>query len=320
MSYRVLVPQAIAKEGIEDLQSFGYEVKMGTGEKEEDLIRDVVDCDAILLRTAPVTRAVLEAGKKLKIVARHGAGYNNVDIDAAAELGIWVTNAPDSTTNSVAEFTIGAVIAAAKRTHLLTESLKRKDFYFKNSHKGEDLAGKTLGIVGLGRIGGSVAKKAFYGLDMKILAYNPNFPEEDVPDYVEMTDRDTLFSQADFISLHMPLNAESRGSVGKREFALMKKSAYLINCARGEVVAQQELIEALQAGEIAGAFLDVLDTEPFDMSCPLLQMDQVVVTPHMASNTEECMRLMATQAASQIHLVLEGKDPQWPVNRPAGKS
>ena len=116
MALKVLIPQDVAEEGKQLLRDCGYEIKMGSGAAEEDLIRDVVDCDAILLRTAPVTRAVLEAGKNLKIVARHGAGYNNVDLEAADELGIWVTNAPDSTTNSVAEFTLGAIIAVAKRS------------------------------------------------------------------------------------------------------------------------------------------------------------------------------------------------------------
>ena len=320
MAYKVLIPQEIAQEGVDELLRFGYEVKMGTGTGEEDLIRDVADCDAILLRTAQVTRTVLEAGKKLKIVARHGAGYNNVDIKAAEELGIWVTNAPDSTTNSVAEFVLGAIIAAAKRMFLLHEALRRKDFYFKNSHKGIDLEGKTLGIVGFGRIGSRVAQKAFYGLDMKILAYSPHITEAQVPDYVRKADWDTVFSQSDIVSLHMPLTEESRGCVGEREFGLMKPSAYLINCARGEVVKERELENALRQGQIAGAFLDVLDKEPFDRNSPLLSMDNVVVTPHMASNTEECMKLMAVQAASQIHLVLSGQEPAWPVNHPCIKN
>ena len=319
MSQKVLIPRSIAKEGVEMLEKAGYEVKMGSGAAEEDLIRDVADCDAILLRTAPVTRAVLEAGKNLKIVARHGAGYNNVDLDTANELGIWVTNAPDSTTNSVAEFTLGAIIAAAKRTFLLNDSLKRRDFYFKNTHKGADLAGKTLGVVGLGRIGKQVAKKAHYGLDMKIIAYDPFVSQEQAPEYVQMEDWNTVFEQADFVTLHMPLTKENRGSVGAAEFGRMKRTAFFINCARGEVVDQEALTAVMREGRIAGAFLDVLDTEPFDLDCPLLSMDNVVVTPHMASNTEECMMLMATQAASQICKVLAGERPDWPVNRPAGK-
>ena len=319
MSYKVLIPQMIAQEGIDDLKRFGYEIKIGSGTSQEALIHDVADCDAILLRTAVITREVLEAGRNLKIVARHGAGYNNIDIKAAEELGIWVTNAPDSTTNSVAEFTLGAIIAAAKRTFLLRDSLRKDDFYFKNTHKGLDLQGKTLGIIGLGRIGSRVAKKAFYGLDMKILAYDPFAKKETLPEYVTMADWEEIFSQSDFVSLHLPLMDSTRGCVGEKEFSAMKPGAYFINCARGEVVDQKALTAALKENRIAGAFLDVLDKEPFSASEELVSMDNVVVTPHMASNTEECMILMATQAASQIHRVLSGKQPDWPVNHPAGK-
>ena len=319
MGAKVLVPQAVAREAIEDLLGYGYEVKMGSGAKEGDLIRDVADCDAILLRTAPCTKAVLEAGKRLKIVARHGAGYNNVDLEAADTLGIWVTNTPDATTNSVAEFTLGAIIMAAKRTQLFCDALKRDDFFFKYNNKGLDLAGKTLGIVGLGRIGSAVAKKAYYGLGMKIIAYTPHPRPEHTPVYVELVDWDTLFSRSDFVSLHMPAKKDNRGCVGKAEFAMMKETAYFINCARGEVVDQEALAKALKHKEIAGAFLDVLESEPFDLSWPLFGMDDVTITPHIGSNTVECMRLMATQAAEQIHKVLSGGRPDWPVYTPRGK-
>lgn len=317
MAYKVLIPQDIAQEGKDFLLEQGYEIKMGSGAAEEDLVRDVVDCDAILLRTAPVTRAVLEAGKKLKIVARHGAGYNNVDLEAAEKLGIWVTNAPDSTTNSVAEFTMGAIIAAAKRTFLLNKSLKENQFFYKNTHKGVDLIGKTLAIAGFGRIGRAVAKKAYYGFDMKILAYDPFVKPETVPDYVTVVDWDRAFSEADFVSLHMPLTRENRGSVGARELGLMKPTAFFINCARGELVDEAALVRAVEEEQIAGAFTDVFSQEPPAMDNPLLTLENVSATPHMASNTVECMRLMATQAASQIHKVLSGQQPDWPVNRPS---
>lgn len=316
MGYKVLVPQPVAQEAVEDLEKYGYVVKMGRGAGEEDLIRDVGDCDAILLRTAPCTRAVLEAGRKLKIVARHGAGYNNIDLEAASERGIWVTNTPDATTNSVAEFTLGAIIMAAKRTTLFIESLKRDDFFFKYTNKGSDLIGKTLGIVGLGRIGRAVAKKAYYGLGMRILACAPTAKEENIPDYVKRVSWDELFPQSDFVSLHIPARKENQGCVGEKEFSLMKETAWLINCARGEVVDQKALTRALEKKEIAGAFLDVMESEPFVISDPLFGMDNVVITPHIASNTEECMRLMATQAAEQIHKVLSGQKPDWPVNTP----
>ena len=316
MAYKVLIPQDIAKEGKEFLLERGYEIKMGTGAAEEDLIRDVADCDAILLRTAPVTEAVLRAGKNLKIVARHGAGYNNVDLDAADELGIWVTNAPDSTTNSVAEFTLGAILAAAKRTFLLNKALKEDNFFYKNNHKGVDLIGKTLAVIGFGRIGRALAKKAYLGLEMNIIAYDPYAKQESVPDYVKLVDWETAFKTADFVTLHMPLTKDNRGFIGAKEFSMMKPSAYFINCARGEVVNEPEMIRAMEEKQIAGVFTDVFNQEPPSMDNPLLSFEDVSVTPHMASNTEECMLLMATQAASQIDLVLSGQQPDWPVNKP----
>lgn len=319
MSHKILIPQAVAKEGVELLTSYGFEVKMGSGATEADLIKDVVDCDAILLRTAPCTEAVLKAGKNLKIVARHGAGYNNVDIEAAAKLGIWATNAPDSTTNTVAEFVIGALLSLSKKTFLMNKAIKNNDFFFKNTHKGIDLAGKKLGIVGFGRIGRKVAHKAYHGLDMKILAYDPFATKENCPDYVTICDWETIFKEADIISLHMPLTKDNIGCVGMTEFKNMKKSALFINCARGEVVKENELIDALQNEEITGAFIDVFEQEPPSMDNPLLSMDNVIVTPHMASNTEECMMLMAVQAASEIIRVLSGEAPNWPVNKPVKK-
>lgn len=317
MAYKVLIPQDVAEEGKALLRERGYEVKMGSGVAEEDLVRDVADCDAILLRTAQVTRAVLEAGKNLKIVARHGAGYNNVDLEAANELGIWVTNAPDSTTNSVAEFAMGAIIAAAKRTFLMNKAIKEGNFFYKNNHKGVDLIGKTLAIIGLGRIGRALAKKAYYGFEMKIIAYDPYAKPETLPEYVELVDWDTAFSAADFVSLHMPLTKENRGFIGAKEYGMMKREAYFINCARGEVVNEAELIQAMKEEQIAGAFVDVFEQEPPAADNPLLDMENVSVTPHMASNTVECMRLMAVQAASQIDRVLSGQRPDWPVNQPA---
>lgn len=316
MSYKVLIPQDIAEEGKTFLLKRGYDIKMGSGTTEADLIRDVADCDAILLRTAAVSRSVLEAGRNLRIVARHGAGYNNVDIDAAGELGIWVTNAPDSTTISVAEFTMGAILAAAKRTFLLSNALKEGDFYYKNSHKGVDLYQKTLGIIGLGRIGKEVAKKASLGFDMRVIAYAPRAAKEMVPDYVTLADWEQVFRESDFISLHVPLNKETNKMVGIKEFEMMKDTSYLINCARGEVVCEADLIEALELNKIAGVFTDVLEQEPPARETPLLTLENAVVTPHMASNTKECMIKMAVQAASQIDLVLSGRMPAWPVNQP----
>lgn len=313
MGIKVLIPQMIAQEGLEYLIDHGFEVKIGSGAAEEDLIRDIADCDAVLLRTAAMTENVMKAGKKLKIVARHGAGYNNVDIEAASRLGIAVTNTPDATTTSVAEYTIGAMLAVTKQLFPCSEQMKNGNFLFKNSSKGMELKGKSLGIIGFGRIGRLTAQIAHDGLSMKIAAYL-NQPSDDIPEYVKILSWEQLFRECDVISLHVPATAETTGFVGEQEFAWMKESAYFINCSRGEVVKEGALIHALEAGSIAGAFVDVFETEPPVSTNPLLHMPNTVVTPHMASNTEECMTAIAVQAAEQIKHFFYGGEPLWRVN------
>lgn len=319
MAYKILLPQDIAEEGKAFLREHGYEIKPGNGFSEQDLIRDVQDCDAVLLRTAEMTRAVMEAGKNLKIIARHGAGYNNVDLKAADELGIPVTNTPDATTESVAEYTLGGILMAAKRMTEHRDVLKQGDFYYKNSHKGMDLSGKILGIVGIGRIGQAVARKAHFGLDMEIIAYAPRRTQAQMPDYIRLVPWQELFAQSDIVSVHVPLTDETRGFIGMAEFERMKPSAYLINCSRGGVVPEAELLQALKRGCLAGVFTDVMEQEPPDKNHPFFEMEQVTVMPHMASNTEECMARMALQAAMQIDLVLSGKTSDWVVNHPVAK-
>lgn len=313
MGMKVLLPQMIAQEGMEYLINHGFELKIGSGAAEEDLIRDISDCDAVLLRTAAMTERVMEAGKKLKIVARHGAGYNNVDVKAATGLGIVVTNTPDATTTSVAEYTVGAMLAVTKRLFPCSEQMKNGNFLFKNSNKGMELKGKTLGIIGFGRIGRLTAQMAHDGLSMKIAAYL-NHPMNYMPEYVKILSWEQLFRECDVISLHVPATAQTIGFVGEKEFSWMKGSAYFINCSRGEVVNERELIRALEAGSIAGAFVDVFETEPPISENPLLHMPNTAVTPHMASNTEECMVAIAVQAAEQIDRFFQGGGPLWSVN------
>lgn len=316
MGKTVLIPQSVASEGVDYLSQRGYQIKHGKEWEEKKLIEDVKGCDAILLRTALVTRAVIEAEPKLVIVARHGAGYNNVDIEAAAEHGVYVTNAPLSTAGSVAEYTVCMMLMLAKRVQELRTSLQNGDFYYKNNHKGVDVEGKTLGLLGFGGIARAVAKKAALGLEAKVIAYDPYIDHKSVPDYVTLAERDEVFAKADFVSLHTPLTGETRRSVGAREFSLMKKTACLINCSRGEVINEAELIDALRDKTFAAAAIDVFDTEPPEPGNPLLSMENVIATPHIASNTEECMQRMALHAAMEIHRVLSGEKPFWPVNRP----
>ena len=315
MQKTVLIPQDIHEEGKLYLRERGYEIKMGNGTAPDALKKDVEGCIAILIRTALLPAEVLEAGRDLKVVARHGVGVDNIDIEAATRLGIWVTNAPESNSNSVEEHVIGLIIACARNYIRCDREFRGGNFEIRNQLIGMDLEGKTLGIVGLGRVGSLVAKKASLGLDMKVVGYDPYIAADKVaPGVQKMGDWDQVFKTCDFVTLHLPANSETKGIVGKREFSLMKSSAYLINAARGEIVNEAELVEALKAGQIAGAGLDVFEKEPPERDSALLALDNVMLSPHNAALTEEAMIRMATHAAQGIDEVMSGKRPSWPVN------
>lgn len=318
MSYKVLIPQDIKQEGKDYLIERGYEIKMGSGATVEAIQRDVADCDAILARTAPFPAAVLEAGEKLRVVARHGVGVDNIDVKRAEELGIWVTNAPESNSNTVAEHTCLLILALVRKLIPVCEAFRGGNFEVRNQLRGNDLAGKTIGIVGLGKIGRLVAQK-LAAFDVNIIGYDALLKPEQYPEGVTASEGwDDLFSRADFVTLHIPATKETIGVVGEREFGLMKPTACLVNAARGEVVDEPALIAALEAGEIGGAGLDVFAQEPPDSANPLMGMQNVVATPHNAALTDECMVRMAVHAAMGIDDVLSGRTPKWPVNNPKG--
>ena len=316
---KVYIPQPCAKEGVDYLLALGYEVKVGNNPTTEEFVKEVADCDAVLLRTALCPEEVLAAGRNLKIVARHGVGYDNVDLAAADRLGIWVTNTPQALSDSVAEYTLMAMLMAAKNVVNCSNEMYQGNFFYKNSHKGMDLFGKTLGIVGFGRIGRALAKKAYFGLDMNILAYHPRLTQEQVPEYVKLCSREELFAQSDIVSLHLPGGEANRNAVGEKELALMKPTAILVNAARGEVVDEAALEKALEEGKLTRAVLDVQSKEPPEADYPFYQNNKVILTPHMASNTDACMARMALHAAWQIHKALSTGTPDWPVNHPVKK-
>jgi D-3-phosphoglycerate dehydrogenase len=320
MSYKILIPQDIVEEGKKFLTDKGYTIKMGTGITADKIAADVVDCDAILARTAPFPKEVIEAGPKLKVIGRHGVGVDNIDVKTATERGVYVTYAPESNASSVAEYAIGMIIALARNFLSGDKATRSGDWEFRNKVKGSDLAGKTLGLVGAGRVGSLVAKKAVYGLDMNVIVYDPYIKElKGVPEAKIVTDLESVFKTADFISLHLPATPETKGLVGKKYFDMMKKTAYLVNAARGEVVNEKDLYDALKSGRIAGAGLDVFDPEPPKNDNPLYGLGNVILSPHNAALTLECMTRMALHAAMGIDDVLSGRKPKWPVNEPKGK-
>jgi len=317
VAYKVLIPQDVAQPGKDYLRERGYEITMGSGTTAEAIAADLADCDAILARTAPFPAKVLEAGKKLKVISRHGVGYDNIDVAKATELGIWVTFAPESNANTVAEHAIGCILTLARNFIQLDRETRAGNWGIRDQLLGADLSGKVLGIVGLGKIGRRVAKKAAQGLDMKVLGYDPYLKAEQVAEVATpATSIEEVFGASDFVTVHIPGGAATRGIVGKKLFALMKKSAFFINASRGDVVDEPALIEALRNGTITGAAIDVYEKEPPPKDNPLMGMRNVLLTPHNASQTRECMIRMALHAAQGIDEVLSGKRPTWPVNDP----
>jgi len=320
MAYKVLIPQDVAQPGKDYLRERGYEIKMGSGITAEAIAADVVDCDAILARTATFPAKVLEAGRKLKVISRHGVGVDNIDVAKATELGIWVTFAPESNANTVAEHTVACVLALARNFIRFDRETREGNWGIRDKVLGSDLAGKVLGIVGLGKIGRRVAQKASRGFDMKVVGYDPFLKPEQIAEFATPAmSMDEVFSVADFVTVHIPGGASTRGVVGKKLFALMKKTAFFINASRGEVVVEADLIEVLRNGTIAGAAIDVYEKEPPKKDNLLLSMSNVLLTPHNASQTRECMIRMALHAAQGIDEVLSGRRPTWPVNDPHKK-
>ena len=314
MATRVLIPQPILPAGYEYLRTHGYEAEDGRGFTEEDIITDIRDCDALIVRTARITRQIFDAAPKLKILARHGAGYDGVDLAAAREHGVLVCTAGGANAISVAELTIFYMLYCS-RNFKKVQNLYLQDYrQAKMGVPKTELEGKTLGLVGLGNIGKLVAQKAALGFDMTVLAYDPFAKGAGLPDYIRMVeDRDEIFKRSDYVSLHVPATTETVHSVSDREFGLMKPTAYLINAARGSIVDEAALYRALQEEKIAGAGLDVLEQEPIDPSNPLVAMDNVLTAPHIGGATKEASSRSSVACAQAIDDFFSGRTPKFVV-------
>lgn len=314
MAIRVLLPQPILPAGYACLREHGYDVVDGRGFTEEDIIADIGDCDAIIVRTAKITAKIFDAAPKLKILARHGAGYDGVDLEAARKHGVLVCTAGGANAISVAELAIFYMLYCS-RNFKKVQKLYLEDYRkAKMAIPKTELEGKTLGLVGLGNIGKLVAKKAALGFDMTVLAYDPFAKKEGLPEYIRLVeDRDEIFRQADYVSLHVPATPETVHSVSDREFGLMKESAYLINTSRGSIVDEPALVRALQAGKIAGAGLDVLEKEPIDPANPLIEMDNVLTAPHIGGATKEASSRSSVACAEAIDDFFSGRTPKFVV-------
>ncbi|MGZ8701663.1 MAG: phosphoglycerate dehydrogenase [Gaiellaceae bacterium] len=299
---KILVREEIAEAGIRLLRERGFEVDV---DADSDLAETIGRYDAIIVRSATkVTADLIARADNLKVIGRAGVGIDNVDVEAATRRGIVVANAPESTVISAAEHTIGLLVALTRNIPQAHAALKQGRWERK-TYGGVELADKTLGVLGFGRIGQQVARRAA-GLGMRVVAYDPfvspdRFRELGVE---RVESAENVYAASDFLTLHLPLTDETRKSIDAGAFAKMRGGVRIVNAARGELVDEDDLLEALKSGKVGGAALDVFSTEPY--SGPLLELDNVVATPHLAASTEEAQDRAGLIIAEQVAAALEG--------------
>lgn len=297
---KVLVSDPLAREGIEVLKKSGIEVEEKTGLPPDELARVIPEFDGIIVRSATkVTKEIIDAGKNLKVIGRAGVGLDNVDREAAKARGIKVVNTPAATSISVAELALGMMFSAARQIPQATASTKAGKWE-KKKFKGFELFGKTLGIIGVGRIGTELAARA-KALGMKVLAFDPYVKTSE---HAQVVDLDTLFKESDYISLHIPKTGETAHILDKAAFDKMKNGVVIINCARGGVVDEDALYDAITAGKVRIAAMDVYEVEPAKEH-KLFALDQVVVTPHIGAQTAEGQLRAGVQIAEFVRDALK---------------
>lgn len=282
---------------------------------EEETLAVSRDADAILNTYAPMTEKVIRALERCRVIVRFGIGVDNVAVDAATERGIMVANTTDYCIDEVADQAMALLLACARGLFPSARIARDAAWDFQRMPRLTRIRGQTLGLLGVGRIGSAVAARA-RGFGLRILGYDPYVSDEMARHMgAQLVDLDTLLRQSDFVSIHLPLNSETTGMVGEEAFRKMKPTAFLINVARGKIVNQAALCQALQQGRIAGAALDVLETEPPRPDDPILQLSNVILTPHAAWYSEQSRLDMRRRAVGQVVSVLNGELPYSLVNR-----
>ena len=312
---KVLVSDPLSEEGLKILKDRGLQTDLKPKLSPEELKKIINNYDALIIRSGTkVTADIISVCKNIKVIGRAGVGVDNVDVEAATKQGIVVMNTPGGNTTSTAEHTLSMLLALARNIPQASGSLKAGEWNRKK-FLGVELLGKCLGIVGLGRIGIEVAKRAA-SFGMRIVAYDPFLSPKKAQQFdIELVELPALFKRADFITVHTPLNNATRHLLGKKEFSQMKKGVRILNCARGGIVDEAALYQAIKDGIVAGAALDVFEKEP-PQDSPLLGLDCVVMTPHLGASTEEAQVNVAVEVAQQVADVLEGKGIRNAVNFP----
>lgn len=314
---KVLVLDGVSQKGIDILKEPGFDV-VAIEEKlsEDKLVEMIGDYDAMIVRSATkVTARIMESATKLKIIGRAGVGVDNIDINAATQKGIIVVNAPDGNTIAAAEQTMALILALSRFVPIANEKLKQGK-WLRKEYVGVELRDKVLGVVGLGRIGTAVAKRA-QGFEMKTIGYDAFLTEEKAKaNGIKLVSLEEVFRKSDFITVHLPLTKETKYMINTETFRIMKDGVRIINVARGGIVSEKDLYEALVSGKVAGAAIDVFEAEPTTES-PLFSLDNVVVTPHLGASTEEAQVNVALDVAEDIVGVLQGEMAKNAVNMPA---
>jgi len=298
---KVLISDSMSERCVEIFKNApGLQVDVNTKLKPEELKKVIKDYHALVVRSATkVTAQIIEAADNLKVVGRAGTGVDNIDMQAATKKGIVVMNTPGGNTITTAEHAVSMLMALARKIPQATASM-RKGEWEKKKFEGTEVTSKTLGILGVGNIGSVVADRA-QGLRMNVIAYDPYLSQEAANRMgVELVSLDELYKKSDFISIHVPLTNETKNLVNKDAFAKMKKGVKIINCARGGIVNEKDLCDAIKAGIVSSAALDVFEKEPTPPDNPLLQMEEVILTPHLGASTAEAQENVAIAIAEQI--------------------
>ncbi|HNX68115.1 MAG TPA: phosphoglycerate dehydrogenase [Candidatus Omnitrophota bacterium] len=314
---KVLVSDPLGQGGMDIFRKEkNIQVDEKVGLKPEELIKIIGDYDALVVRSATkVTKEVIEAGKKLRVIGRAGVGVDNVDLEAATKQGIIVMNTPEGNTISTAELSFSMLMAVARNIPQADAHVKKGEWK-RNKFQGSELNGKTLGIVGFGRIGREVAKRA-NAFNMKVMVFDPFISKEAVKEWpVEFVDVPSLLKSSDFITFHTPLTNETRNILNRETFKLCKKGMRIVNCARGGIVDEAALAEAIQSGQIAGAAFDVFVNEPPAADNPLLKLPQFICTPHVGAVTAEAQENVAVDVAKQVIDALNDRAIRNAVNLP----
>ncbi|MBC8551435.1 MAG: phosphoglycerate dehydrogenase [Candidatus Brocadiales bacterium] len=298
---KVLVSDKMSQNGIDVLNAVdGINLIYKTGMNPDDLKKEIQDVDALIIRSSTkVTKEVLVAAKNLKIIGRAGIGVDNIDCSAATERGVIVVNTPSGNATTTAEHAIAMLMALSRHIPQADKSM-HEGAWEKSKFTGTEITGKTLGVFGYGNIGKIVADRA-QGLKMKVMVFDPFLNAEiAAKNRIELVSRETLFERSDYITVHVPLNDSTRNLINKKSIRTMKTGVYIINCARGGIVNESDLIDGLNSDKIAGAAIDVFEQEPPPIDNPLLKHERVICTPHLGASTEEAQVNVAVQVAEQI--------------------